>query len=151
MSSGGTGRSGRVAAAAVVLVATGALAGCGAPGSPVSSGSSTAASSAPVPAGSSAAADAVTLRALGIANGPDGFPVPEGLIVSEQVDNPNNVTLVIDSFQGESTYQFLRRRLPAAGYTIGDDANQSLVFSGKGWQGAFTVSQEVAALTLRRP
>ncbi len=140
-----------------MLVATGALAGCGAKGSPaassapVSSGSPAAASSAPVPAGSSAAADAVTLRALGIANGPEGFPVPEGLIVSEQVDNPNNVTLVIDSFQGESTYQFLRSRLPAAGYTISADANQSLVFSGKGWEGAFTVSEEVAALTLRRP
>lgn len=151
MSSGATRRSGRATAAAVVLVAVGALAGCGAPGSPVGSGSPTAASSAPVPAGSSAAAGAVTLRALGIANGPDGFPVPEGLIVSEHVDNPNNVTLVIDAFQGESTYQFLRSRLPAAGYSISADANQSLVFSGKGWQGAFTVSGEVAALTLRTP
>lgn len=72
-------------------------------------------------------------------------------MISYTVDNPNNVTLVIDEDQGDSTYLFLRTHLPGAGFRITADGQKSLTFAGRGWDGAYTVSSTVAALTLRTP
>lgn len=154
-------RTGAGLAGLLVAVAMG---GCGAPadagGAPGAARVSVSSSVVASPAASSAAStqpaasdgiEASTLRAMGFSNGPGEFPLPADLIIDYRVDNPNNVTLVIDSSQGGQTYQFLRSRLGAAGYGISADRNQSLVFSGKGWEGAYTVSNGVAALTLRQP
>ncbi|MDN5997252.1 MAG: hypothetical protein L0K42_08575, partial [Acidipropionibacterium jensenii] len=120
---------------------TSARAGTSAPGGP--SGS--------VAMPSSADPEASTLRDFAIRNGPEQLPLPADLMISYTVDNPNNVTLVIDVSQGSQTYRFLRDRLPGAGFTITADRQQSLTFSGHGWSGAYTVSQDLAGLTLRRP
>lgn len=90
-----------------------------------------------------------TLSSRGFEHGPADFPLPAGLDITYSVDNPNNVTVVIDPAQGEATYRFLRTHLAAAGFTVTADANSSLVFSGHGWTGAYTASAETAALTLR--
>lgn len=135
----------RLAACAAAL----ALAGCGAadPGtvsSPPAAGSDPASTASPQPG-------AATLRDFAIEHGPAGFPLPEGLMISYTVDNPNNVTLVIDEGQGDSTYRFLRAHLAGAGFRITADGQKSLTFDGRGWDGAYTVSSTVAALTLRTP
>ncbi|MCI1747519.1 MAG: hypothetical protein LKI24_05100 [Acidipropionibacterium sp.] len=154
-------RSGAGLAGLLVAVA---LAGCGSPadagGAPGAARTSVSSSAAASPAASPssptqpAASDGIeasTLRAMGFGNGPGEFPLPADLIIDYQVDNPNNITLVIDPSQGGQTYRFLRSRLRDAGYVISADGQQSLVFSGKGWEGAYTVSNGVAALTLRQP
>ena len=105
------------------------------------------ATGAPASSGESSA----TLRDFAIRNGPVRFPLPADLLISYQVDNPNNVTLVIDVSQGADTYRFLRAHLPAAGFAITADGQESLTFDGRGWSGAYTVSASVAALTLRKP
>lgn len=152
----------RTGAGLVGLLVAVALAGCGAsadaggaPGAVRTSVSSSAVASPSSAASTRPAAsdgiEASTLRAMGFRNGPGEFPLPADLIVDYQVDNPNNVTLVLDPSQDGQTYRFLRSRLGAAGYVISADRQQSLVFSGKGWEGAFTVSDGLAALTLREP
>lgn len=140
-----------VAAAVLGLAGVVGLAGCSSgrgatplPASPTptpTEASPTTASPAPGPADS--------LAGRGFRHGPADLPLPDGLAIVGRVDNPNNVTLLVDHDQGRSTYEFLRTRLPAAGFTVEAAAGQSLVFSGQGWSGGYTVSPDLAALTLR--
>lgn len=135
----------RLAACAAAL----ALAGCGAADPGMASTSPTVSSD---PASSASPPPGVaTLGDFAIEHGPAGFPLPEGLMISYTVDNPNNVTLVIDEGQGDSTYRFLRAHLVGAGFRITADGQKSLTFDGRGWEGAYTVSATAAALTLRTP
>jgi hypothetical protein len=131
-----------------VCVAALLLAGCGAANPQVEQ--------TPMPAVSPATGSpsstppaGVTLRDLGVEHGPAQLILPGGLEIDYQVDNPNNVTLVLDVSQGRSTYDFLRRSLRAGGFRITADGQQSLTFTGHGWDGAYTVSESVAGLTLR--
>lgn len=89
------------------------------------------------------------LDAFGLTHGPRGFQLPIRTVAVHVVDNPNNVTLVIDPSQGKQTYQFLIHRLASMGMTITANGNNSLVFHGRGWTGAYTASADAAALTLR--
>ncbi|AXE38260.1 hypothetical protein [Acidipropionibacterium virtanenii] len=137
-----------IARRAVACMAALLLAGCGAahPGTeqtPLPATGRTSAASAP--------SEGASLRDFGVENGPAALMLPKDLVVDYRVDNPNNVTLVIDVGQGLSTYQFLRRNLSGAGFRITADGQQSLTFTGRGWEGAYTVSESVAALTLRTP
>ena len=89
------------------------------------------------------------LDAFGLTHGPRGFQLPIRTVAVHVVDNPNNVTLVIDPSQGKQTYQFLIHRLASMGMTITANGNNSLIFHGRGWTGAYTASADAAALTLR--
>lgn len=91
-----------------------------------------------------------SLAALGFLHGPQGFTVPTGLDVRQSVDQSNVVTLVVPADQGPELLGYLEARLPAAGYTITARSADSLVFGNAGWQGAFTMSDSLAGLTLRR-
>lgn len=124
------------------------LAGCGAaPDGPRPTGGT----STPAPtASASIPADGVTLAELGFQNGPtDRVSLPRDVLFATSADQPNAVTLVIDRPSGEAVADYLRRSLPAAGFTIGSDLGTTLTFSGFGWAGSFTGSTDGSALVLR--
>ncbi len=97
-------------------------------------------------------ADGVTLRSLGYLNGPaEQFTLPRTALVSASVDQPNNVTAVLSSPPPAEVEAYLRRALPATGFTItadGPDAS-ALTFAGHGWIGSFTASDATSAILLR--
>ena len=97
----------------------------------------------------SAPADGVTLARLGFRNGPADFWLPPGLVIRDRVDLDANVTLTITSPGGAEVAAWLRRNLPAAGFEITADGQDSLLFRRGQWQGAFTVTAELSALSLR--
>lgn len=109
---------------------------------PPSTGSSSTDSSGSTVAG-------VTLASLGFQNGPEGFLVPQGLTFSQRVDQENVVTLIVPVRQGQGLLDFLNDNLGAQGYQIEGSSDDSLVFSSPDWEGAFTMSDEQAGLTLR--
>lgn len=94
--------------------------------------------------------DGVTLSSLGFANGPEGFRVPAGLELRQRVDQTNVVTLVVPGSQGHQFYDFLRSGLSSLGFTITAASSDSLIFDAPGWQGAFTMDDQIAGLTLRQ-
>ena len=97
----------------------------------------------------SAPADGVTLTRLGFRNGPADFWLPPGLVIRDRVDLEANVTLIITSPGGAELTAWLRRNLPAAGFEITADGQDSLLFRRGQWQGAFTVTEGLSALSLR--
>lgn len=118
--------------------------------------SSAAEVSEPVPTSGTSAptvpAGGQTLAQLGITNGPvDRILVPQRITVEEVVDQPNVITLVVSQPGGAELAGYLRTQLPAAGWTITADANDSLLFTGFGWDGAYTTSpQGWSGLTVRQ-
>ncbi|SER59439.1 hypothetical protein SAMN05443377_10391 [Propionibacterium cyclohexanicum] len=92
----------------------------------------------------------VTLSSLGFMHGPAGFTVPAGLDLRDRVDQSNVVTLVVPAAQGQGLLDYLNASLPALGYTVTARSADSLIFEAPGWQGAFTMSDALAGLTLRR-
>ena len=140
------------AAALAVALAAGA-AGCSSPTDavPSSTASSVAASATPrPPTGPDADPGTVPLSELGFRNGPEGFRVPSGLVLSGRVDQTNVVTFTMDGAQGRRLHEYLMTALPSMGWTIEGSSGDSIVFSASGWEGAFTMSDEQAGLTLRR-
>ena len=91
----------------------------------------------------------VSLAELGFRNGPADIWLPEQVLIVERVDLANNVTVVMASPSGEELARWLREELPGAGYEITADGADSLLFSKEPWQGAFTVTGEYSALSLR--
>src|SRR6478672_6508257 len=99
-------RRARFAAASALLVVTAALlVGCGAgtepspspspTAGPSASPDSSAASISPTP---SVPSDGISLRLLGFENGPlDAFSIPRHAAVTDHVDQPNAVTVVMSS------------------------------------------------------
>ncbi|MFC7620634.1 hypothetical protein [Microlunatus sp. GCM10028923] len=137
-------RAGGLLAVAVMIM----LAGCSAApnGTRPSGGPSTPAptTSASIPA------DGVSLAELGFQNGPsDRVSLPRDVSFVTSADQPAAVTLVIDSPSGEAVATYLRRTLPAAGFTVDSDLGTTLAFSGYGWTGNFTGSPGGSALVLR--
>ena len=112
-------------------------------------------SSAPAstPAGSvSIPADGVTLRSLGYSFGPvDQLSLPRSAVISAAVDQANNVTAVLSAPPAGEVAAYLRRALPAAGFSIIEDdpAALTLTFTGHGWRGSFTGNETTSALLLR--
>lgn len=149
-------RRGRVGAAAaiVVLLGTGLLAGCGAAGvsDPEPSRSPSASSTATATAEPSIPSDGLTLRELGFTNGPvDAFSVPASSLITDKVDQPNAVTVVMSAPDTPTLAAYYRVALPAAGFTItaDDRANGTMTFGGHGWTGVLTGSDAVSAVALR--
>ena len=67
-------------------------------------------------------ADGVTLRSLGYLNGPaEQFTLPRTALVTAAVDQPNNVTAVLTQPPPAEVEAYLRRALPATGFTITAD------------------------------
>ena len=97
-------------------------------------------------------ADGVTLQALGYLNGPvEQFTLPRTALVSAAVDQTNNVTAVLTSPPPVDVAAYLRRSLPATGFTITaeDPEALALTFAGHGWTGSFTASATTSAILLR--
>ncbi|MEL4505199.1 hypothetical protein AAEX63_13070 [Luteococcus sp. H138] len=129
----------RVLAAATAMVL---LAGC--------SAAPQAAVTSPTPGESvSVPADAVTLRDLLLNHGPSDFLLPGQSTVTSRIDQPNVVTLTFETSQRKLLAGWLATRLPD-GWQIDANANDSLLFHRNDWQGAFTCSEALCALTLRQ-
>jgi len=127
-----------------------ALAGCAAPPQPAP---------VPEPPGSAAItpvpvrvpADGRLLRGFGYSFGPlDSFSLPRGARLATAVDQADNVTAVVAAPAAGEVAAYLRRALPAAGYTVtGDVGTSALTFRGHGWSGSFTGDRAVSAVLLR--
>lgn len=120
-----------------------ALAGCAAaPAAPTAPPSAaTVASTAPD--------GGVLLRDAGFANAPAGFSVPASALITDRIDAANNVTATFSQPGGAEIAAYLREHLPAMGFTVTADGNDSLLFTDGHWDGAFTVSTDISALSLR--
>ena len=143
-------RRARQASAGLVLAALVALTGCSA-GPPLPAGTT------PTPTPSVqpsvvAPADGVSLASLGFTNGPvTRVFLPLDVQASARVDQPNNVTLVMRQPPPAELAAYLRRTLPANGFTLtaDDRATTTLTFAGFGWTGSFTGDAAASALLLR--
>jgi len=94
----------------------------------------------------------VTLAGMGFAYGPrEAFSLPRTVVVTTRVDQPNTVTLVLDSPAPAEVFDYLRRVLPAAGFTItaASPPAATLTFAGRGWTGSFTGAGSSSAVVLR--
>lgn len=128
---------------ALALACALALTGC------TASQATTPAPSATAVAVASAPPDGVLLSDLGFTNAPPGFSLPAGAAVEQRIDSPNNVTVMLTSPGAPEIIAYLRRELPAMGFTVTADANGSLLFESAGHDGAFTATGDLAALSLR--
>jgi hypothetical protein len=114
--------------------------------------------SAPAPTTASSArplsipADGITLADLGFLNGPiTQFSLPRTALLTAKVDQPNNVAAVVSSPSPTVIESYLRRALPAAGFTITADrpSANTMTFVGQGWSGSFTADGRASAILLR--
>ena len=97
-------------------------------------------------------ADGISLAAYGYTNGPvQQFSLPRGSVLTARVDQTNNVAAVLSAPPAVEVLGYLRRTLPAAGFTVTreDVAQKSMTFTGYGWSGSFTGDDRVAAVLLR--
>jgi hypothetical protein len=136
----------RAAVAAAVLVLA-VLGGCGSAERPVEPPPT----SSPGPA-VTVPADGVSLRSLGFLNGPvQQFTLPRTALLSAAVDQPNNVTAVLSQPPPTDVADYLRRTLPATGFTVtaDDPDGAALTFVGHGWSGSFTAADATSAILLR--
>ena len=97
----------------------------------------------------SAPADGQFLSDLGFQHAPAGVSIPRSAVISEQVDQYNNVTLVFTAPSGVELASYLRASLTEQGFEITADANNSLLFERDPWQGAFTTEAGYSALSFR--
>lgn len=100
-------------------------------------------------------ADGATLADFGIKNGPVGFTLPKGLAISQVIDQPNVVTVIVSAEQAGKLGDYLATNLASMGFTITGrtptaGTATSLTFEMPDWQGAFTTGDRQAGLTLRR-
>lgn len=99
--------------------------------------------------GISAPANARTLAELGLKHGPSQLWLPADVTIRDVVDLETNVTLTFTAPSGEELAEWLRTNLPAAGFQITADGQDSLLFDRGQWQGAFTVTGDLSAISLR--
>ncbi|MGO4956002.1 hypothetical protein ACTQ49_01795 [Luteococcus sp. Sow4_B9] len=116
------------------------LAGCSS--SPGASAPSPSLSAVSAPAGGAA------LRQLGLVHGPQDFWLPAQIEVTSQIDQPNVVTLTMPTAQRALLVGWLQQELPP-GWTVDGASDDSVLFHGGQWQGAFTCSTTTCAVTLR--
>ncbi len=128
------------------------LPGCGAASAP-SLPSPTASAPATPAAPPSVPADGLPLRAFGYRFGPlDAFSLPRSTVLVTSVDQADNVTAVLSAPSAAELAAYLRRALPAAGFTVtagGSGPGATLTFSGRGWVGSVTGAGGTAAVLLR--
>lgn len=127
----------------LALFACLALAGCAAADVPEPQPPSSSPSLAPIPD------DGVLLSELGFRYAPDGVSVPMGAVMTERVDQVNNVTIVFTAPGGVELAGYLRRSLPDQGFEITADGSNSMLFERGEWQGAFTTEAGYSGLSFR--
>jgi hypothetical protein len=96
--------------------------------------------------------DGVALVAFGYTNGPVAqFSLPRTSSLVSKVDQPNNVAAVLSRPAPAEVADYLRRALPASGFTINKDdrATVTMTFDGYGWTGSFTGNAGTSAVLLR--
>ncbi|WP_277033154.1 lipoprotein [Propionimicrobium lymphophilum] len=91
---------------------------------------------------------AASLRSFGLENGPENFYLPVTADFYVDVDQENNVTLTMTPEQGRILVDFLVENLPAMGYVVISTSSDAIIFEGP-WKGGLTISDKLAALTLR--
>jgi len=134
---------------ALVLALALPVGGCGSGAGPAPPPptSSRAASSASV----ATPADGLLLGGFGYRFGPrDSFSLPRTARLSTSVDQADNVAAVLSEPPAADVAAYLRRALPAAGWTVTAEAGPStLTFVGHGWTGSFTGAGSSSAVLLR--
>ncbi|NNG20214.1 hypothetical protein HJ590_11655 [Naumannella sp. ID2617S] len=129
----------RVALPAAALLLAGCAAGQGVRPQP------------PAPTSVSVPAGGVSLAQLGFQNGPAAaVTLPRGARIDQRVDQPNVLTATFTSPAPAELAGWLRGHLGEGGFRIIADRGDSLVFVGSGWSGAFTATDALSALTLRK-
>ena len=96
--------------------------------------------------------DGAPLAAFGYTNGPVAqFSLPKTSSLVSKVDQPNNVAAVLSRPAPAEVADYLRRALPATGFTINTDdrAAVTMTFDGYGWTGSFTANAGTSAVLLR--
>lgn len=93
--------------------------------------------------------DAVAFATLGFQFAPEDLHAPSGSVITERVDQVNNIVAVFTAPSGLDLAAFYRSTLPEQGWTITADGNNSLLFERGELHGAFTVTGALAALTIR--
>lgn len=98
----------------------------------------------------SAAANGTTLVSLGLSHAPATITLPPGVGITRQVNQPNVVTVLIRANDGAAVLAHLEQNLAAEGFTISSRSADSLIFASPAWEGAYTMNDQVAGLTLRK-
>mgnify|MGYP003613978811 FL=1 len=104
----------------------------------------------PAPSAGPVPSDGVVLRDLGVAHGPATFWLPATPQPQGRIDEPNVVTLTYRVEDGASVATWLAAHLTAMGFVVDAYKGSSLVFHEQSWQGAYTCSSSLCALTLRQ-
>lgn len=131
-----------LALAATAVVASLALAGCSG-AAPATQDSTPPVVSSAVPPGGQ------PLGQLGIEHGPF-LTLPVGIRPTRTIDQPNVVTILVSTADGAKVIAHLKANLAKQGWTVTAESDDSLIFTTQGWEGAFTMSDDLAGLTLRR-
>jgi hypothetical protein len=86
----------------------------------------------------------------GLKYAPSEFSVPSALNPTIKIDQENVVTLGLTPADGMAVYTYLSENLAGMGFEVTGRSPDSLVFHNAQWEGALTVAEVSAALTLRR-
>jgi len=90
-----------------------------------------------------------SLRDLNFTHAPSGFAIPSDTPVIAGVNLKAVITAQFNVSDGPEVLSFLLVHLPGMGYEITGSSDDSVVFQGAVWHGAFTMSATTAMLTLR--
>lgn len=93
--------------------------------------------------------DGALLSDYGFKFAPEGVSVPRTSVMSERIDQVNNVTIVFTAPGGVELAAYLRETLPEQGFEITADGGNSLLFERGQWQGAFTTEAGYSGLSFR--
>jgi len=105
----------------------------------------------PPPVVVSRPADGVSLRQLGFTNGPvDVVFLPAQATITRRVDQMNVTTAFGPAAEGATVQAFLRRTLQTDVWKVDADSPGALLFANQGFSAAFTISDDLWALTIRR-
>ena len=103
----------------------------------------------PTQQATTAPAGTVSLRDLGFEHAPADLLVPRDAEIEHAVDQVNAVVVAFSAPDGATLARFFRSVLPQQGWVITADGNDSLLFERDGAHGAFTVTGDTSALTVR--
>lgn len=92
----------------------------------------------------------ISLAEKGYEQGPSALiPIPDDAAITQYVDQPNVITASFSQPDGVEIAHVLRADLPEAGWEITADTPEAILFTRPGWDGAFTISENVSAVTVR--
>jgi len=91
----------------------------------------------------------VFLTDLGFTEAPPSFSVPAAAKMVTGYNIPDLINVIYDGADGPIVHDYLAKYLPDMGFTITGQSDDSLLWNGPGWTGAFTMTSLQAGLTLR--